>query len=208
MNYHLIEHNKQTTMMGIDIEKFEVIELASCVSEEFNTLRRWIVPSLFETYAANKHHEYPQNIFEIGKVFSIDDKKENKVSEATRLAVGLAGENSDFTRIKQILDVIFDAIGEEYKVKETIHPSFIQGRCARVSVKGVDVAYIGEIHPQVISNWQIEMPVAALELNLSELFEAIKEDLQLCFYRELQFLLQYANLFSANFQGLFSYPPK
>ena len=48
-------------------------------------------------------------------------------------------------------------------------------RVGRAIVKGRKVAYLGEVHPQVLENWGLEMPVAALELNLSELFEIIEE---------------------------------
>ena len=49
--------------------------------------------------------------------------------------------------------------------------SFISGRTGRVSCKGKEVAYIGEINPQVLDNFALETPVAALELNLTDLFE-------------------------------------
>ena len=41
-------------------------------------------------------------------------------------------------------------------------------------LKGKKVAYLGEISPVVLTNWNLEMPVAALELNLSEMFEIVK----------------------------------
>ena len=41
-------------------------------------------------------------------------------------------------------------------------------------MKGRKIAYLGEINPKVLENWNLEMPVAALELNLSELFELLK----------------------------------
>ena len=50
------------------------------------------------------------------------------------------------------------------------HSSFISGRVGRLSVTGKNVAYIGEIHPLVLSNFEIDVPVVALEINLTELF--------------------------------------
>jgi len=57
-----------------------------------------------------------------------------------------------------------------YSIKATEHDSFIPGRVGRVSVSDVDVAYIGEVHPQVIENWGLENPIVTFELNLSELY--------------------------------------
>ena len=38
------------------------------------------------------------------------------------------------------------------------------------AARGKKVAYIGEISPSILENWEFEMPVAAFELNLTELF--------------------------------------
>ena len=61
----------------------------------------------------------------------------------------------------------------KYEMRETEHASFIPGRVARVSVKDKDIAYIGEIHPGVLQNFDIDIPVAAFEFNLTELFELL-----------------------------------
>ena len=63
----------------------------------------------------------------------------------------------------------------KYKIEEEEHGSFISGRVGRAIVNGRKVAYLGEISPQVLSNFGLEMPVCAFELNLSELFEEIKK---------------------------------
>ena len=62
----------------------------------------------------------------------------------------------------------------EYEIDETEHNSFIRGRVGRIKVKDKKVAFIGEINPAVIKNYDLDMPVAALELNLTELFSLLK----------------------------------
>ncbi len=59
-------------------------------------------------------------------------------------------------------------------IEEAEHNSFVEGRCGRAIVKGKKVAYLGEIHPQVLENWGLEMPVSAMELNLTELFDLLE----------------------------------
>ena len=61
----------------------------------------------------------------------------------------------------------------EYKIRDTSHPTFISGRVGRVSCKNKDIAFIGEIDPEVLTNFEIEVPVAAIELNISTLFQLI-----------------------------------
>jgi phenylalanyl-tRNA synthetase beta chain len=165
--YHITNKEHQTKLMDCDIE---VVELANALNQEYNTLTSWVVPSLMEVLKNNKHHEYPQNIFAISGIFKKDNTKETNVLEQDRLACILCADKVDYTRIKQVLDYLFRMIGIEYKIDPTEHKSFISGRVGRVSAKGKNLAYIGEISPKVIENWELEVPIAAFELNLSELF--------------------------------------
>ena len=68
---------------------------------------------------------------------------------------------------------MFNALGLKYSTEETDHQSFITGRVARVIVNDQKIAYMGEINPIVLNNFSLEMPVAALELNVTELFNII-----------------------------------
>ena len=160
---HLINSEEQTKKMNSSI-KF--VKLKNSVSKEYDSLRAWLIPSLMLVLKNNRHREYPQNIFEIGRIFS-------EKGEITRVAVLLSNVNSGFTEIKQILDALALSLGVKFDLKETEHDSFISGRVARVSCGGKEIAYIGEIHPRCLENFELEMPVAALELNLSELAELV-----------------------------------
>lgn len=168
--YHLTAKEQQTKMMG---SAAEVIELANAATKEYNVLRAWMIPCVMEVLKNNRHNEYPQNIFDIGIIFRKDPKTDTGVGEATRLAVALCNDSADYTSIRQVLDYIMRMLAVAYEVEDAEHDSFITGRAGRVIVKGKKVAYIGEISPQVISNWDLQMPVAALELNLTDLYEAL-----------------------------------
>ena len=108
----------------------------------------------------------------MGVVFKKEKKgmMETGVIEMTRLGVGLCEEKGDFTKIKQVFDYLMRMLGVKYEMRDIEHPSFISGRVARVSIKGKDVAYVGEMHPSVLVNFDLDAPVACFELNLSELF--------------------------------------
>jgi phenylalanyl-tRNA synthetase beta chain len=40
-------------------------------------------------------------------------------------------------------------------------------------IDGKQIGYIGEIHPQILSNWNIGMPVAIFEINLNEVYKRV-----------------------------------
>ena len=170
-SYNLSNKDIQFKMMNFQTEDY--VEIANSQSEEYNIMRYWMLPNLMQILKENTHNEYPQNIFESATVFKIDDKEETGVSEFTRLACVLCSQESDYTKIRQVLDYLLRSLGLEYEIKETEHPSFIAGRVGRVIVNEKKVAYIGEIHPSVLNNFELEMPVAAFELNLTEIFSLV-----------------------------------
>ncbi|MCK4669713.1 MAG: phenylalanine--tRNA ligase subunit beta [Nanoarchaeota archaeon] len=147
------------------------IEIQNAVNIDYNVLRSWMLPSLMQIFNENKHYEYPQNIFSIGNVFKENKKAETNVEEFTRIGVALCSLDSDYTKIRQIFDYLMRCLDLKVKFTDKDHPSFIPGRCARISVNGKNVAYIGEICPEVLQNWDLQTPVAAFELNLGELYE-------------------------------------
>ena len=162
--------NKEILYNKMNLKDFGTVEIENMMSETYSVLRSWLIPLLLDFLSKNKHVEYPQNIFEQGLV-SVRDVDE--VYDYERVAVVLCSEKSDFTKIKKVLNALFLALGLEYKIEEAAHGSFIEGRVGRVSVAGKKVAYIGEMHPSVLQNFGIEAPVAALEINLTELFSLV-----------------------------------
>ena len=169
--YNLTNKDFQNKNM---LANLSLIELANSISSEYNVLRSWNIPSLLEILKNNKHHEYPQKIFTIGTIFKQNNKEETNIEENERLAITIADEKTDYTEIKQILDYLLRMLNIRYDIEETEHPSFIPGRVARIKVNNKKIAYIGELSPKVIINWDLDVPVTALELNLTELFGTIK----------------------------------
>ncbi len=170
-NYQLTNAENQCKLMNYSAD---LVELENSVTQEYNVLRYWMVPSLLETLKNNKHYDYPQNIFEIGTVFRINDDFETKVQENERLAIAFCGNDANFTRVKQALDSLMDALDMKYSIVDTEHSSFIKGRVGRVKVNEEKIALIGEVHPQVLMNWSMDVPVAVIELNVTDIFRIMR----------------------------------
>ncbi|ASA77229.1 phenylalanine--tRNA ligase subunit beta [Thermococcus sp. 5-4] len=148
----------------------ELVEIENPISPKWSALRGWLTPSLLDFLSQNTHEEYPQRIFEVGKVTLIDEDRETKTVSESKLAVALAHPRVTFTEAKEILESAMRHLGFEYGLEEIEHPSFIPGRVGRIIVNGKEIGIIGEIHPAVLENWGIEMPVAAFELFLRPLY--------------------------------------
>jgi phenylalanyl-tRNA synthetase beta chain len=129
----------------------------------YNVLRNAMIPSLMKILSENKSSDYPQKIFEIGRVF----KKAKEIEESESLAVALT--NSNFTEAKQILEYLGKMLALEFEIKKAEHDSLIEGRTGKILFKGKEIGIIGEISPQVLSNFSLEIPVAVFEIDVDKL---------------------------------------
>ena len=164
--------NKDFLYKKMNIEDFGTIEIEDYMSETYSVVRSWILPNLMGVFSKNKHVAFPQKIFEEG---ILNTRKGDNIIECSRIAIATSHEKADYTEIRQVLDYIMRCFGLHYYIEEAEHDSFIDGRVGRAIVKGKKVAYLGELNPAVLAEWGLEMPVAALELNLSELWEVVEK---------------------------------
>jgi phenylalanyl-tRNA synthetase beta chain len=146
-----------------------IVEIDNYMSETYSAVRSWLLPMLMEFLSKNKHVDYPQRIFEQGLVV---EREGDSLADVEKLAIAFAHSAACFTEIKQAMEALFRALGMEYSIKPYEHGSFINGRCGRVYVNKKAVAIIGEISPTVLSAWGIEVPIAAIELDLSALIRS------------------------------------
>jgi len=161
--------NKRFLFEKMNMPQEEVIEMENAINIDYSVLRNNLLPGIMNIYANNKHHEFPQNLFEVGRVVMPDDTMPEKCREEVRLAVTLCHLQANFTQAKQILDAIMRSFRKAYALKEKNHPSFIEGRCGTIILGEKEMGIIGEIHPQVLNSWGIENPVSAFEMNVEGL---------------------------------------
>jgi phenylalanyl-tRNA synthetase beta chain len=158
--------NKDNIFNKMNLKENEVVEIENPVSLNWNVFRNWLLPSLMEFYSNNQHVRYPQNIFEVGDAVLIDEKQETKTRDVRKLAVGIADSKVGYSDITGVLDALMNKLKVKYKLQKTKHDSFIEGRVAEIIVKGKPVGIIGEVHPAVLKNWKVEMPVTGFEIEL------------------------------------------
>lgn len=127
-----------------------------------------LIPAL-RILSENKDNDYPQNLFEIGTVFSPDKNSESGVKENENLCIVLTPGN--FTKAKQVLDYLTNSLGFEYSLKESLNSSLIEGRTGEIICNGKSLGFIGEVHPQTLKDWTIKMPVSVIEISLDSFLE-------------------------------------
>ncbi|HLC00152.1 MAG TPA: phenylalanine--tRNA ligase subunit beta [Candidatus Bathyarchaeia archaeon] len=132
-------------------------------------LRNWLLPSLMEFLSNNQSVEFPQRIFELGKITMPDRLQETRTRDEEWLAAIVSHANAGFSEIKSALDSFFMNLGLDWQIKAANHPSFIEGRVGEATVNGVTVCVLGEIDPKVLVAWKLENPTAAFELNMRKM---------------------------------------
>jgi phenylalanyl-tRNA synthetase beta chain len=161
-NYHLTTKTDQFRNMIIPEEK--IIEVENSKTD-FTILRKDLTHYMMKILSENVDCEYPQKIFEVGKVFT--------PVETDNLALAIAPAN--FTEVRQILEYLFRMLNVNIKITEPekVPNYFIDGRTAEIKLEDKTIGFIGEIHPKILRNWKIKMPVSLFEINLEEIYKKL-----------------------------------
>ncbi|MFW6286189.1 MAG: phenylalanine--tRNA ligase subunit beta [Nanoarchaeota archaeon] len=149
----------------------EYIRLNNTQEQGLNMIRTMILPESLTTLHINRKNSYPQKIFENGFTIKVDETKDTLSRDDSHLCVCIADPKSNYTQIKGILDTLLKLNEINFKVKDSQENFLIEGRRGNIFVKGENVGFIGEIHPSILENFGLIIPVSALEINLSKLYK-------------------------------------
>ncbi len=141
-------------------------------SIEHSVLRDSLVPTLMSSLTGNVRSDYPQRVFEIGRVYS---KSKNNVAESWHLGCLVAHSHSTYSEAKMYLEAVCCVIaGKEVTAREGQHWAFAPGRCARANVAKKEIGHVGELKPETIDAFGIGVPISGFEVDLSVLYELLK----------------------------------
>jgi len=150
----------------------EKIVVLNPKSIEHSVLRDALIPSLMASLSGNVKSDYPQRVFEIGRVYG---RVDGRVSEAWHLGCLVAHSQASYTEAKMYLESFCRIIsGAEATTESDQHWAFTKGRCAKAIVKGASLGHLGEVKPEAISAFGLGVPVSGFEIDLSALHERLK----------------------------------
>lgn len=162
--------NKENMFKKMNLPGGNLVEIENPVSSTWSVFRNLLMPNLLEFLTHNKNQEYPQHIFEIGDVVFLDPtNKDTGVTNKRVLCVALTNTQIGYEDASSMLSSFLFNLGFDTNLKKTDHASFILGRVADINIGNKKVGIIGEIHPQVLNNWNLEKPVIVFELDIEEI---------------------------------------
>jgi phenylalanyl-tRNA synthetase beta chain len=162
--------NQETLFNKMNISPTPHIEIDNPKVATMTCLRNTLLPGLVEFLSNNQSVEFPQKIYEQGKIIQPSQTHETKTKEEEHLAAITTHPTAGFSEIKAALDSFLTNFGViQWQINQISHPAFIEGRTGKIVLDDQEIGFIGEISPQVLENWKLENPAAAFEINLQKI---------------------------------------
>ena len=161
------------------------IKVANPLSEDGAVMRTTLASNLLDVYVRNKSRRIEDiNIFEVGRIFTPTGDLLPK--ETNMLSVLISGKAwkgwdwgtipLDFYYLKGMSEQIAESFNLHFEFLPETEVAFLHpGRAARIEVEGAMIGTIGEIHPLVMENYEIDNTVYFMEIDLdkiSDLYDA------------------------------------
>ena len=151
------------------------ITIINPLGDEFKLMRPTTIPSMMQILAGNNNKKN-QNVklFDISRNYKNIDNQVEKGEvplQENILTIGMYGEDVDFYTLKGLVENILEATNvNRYDIeRETTNESYHPGRCANLKV-GIDtIATFGEVHPEVLINYEINKRVYLAEINITKI---------------------------------------
>ena len=149
------------------------LKIQNPLGEDTSIMRTIALPSMLDILARNSaNHNKSAKLYEVAKIY-LPVNGQALPEEPKMLVLGTYGSNENFFTVKGELEAILSGLNlpkaSYTAVKD--NPSYHPGRCAKVTINGVDLGYIGQVHPLVADNYGMDSEVYCAEVNLSAMFE-------------------------------------
>ncbi|MHC4941406.1 MAG: phenylalanine--tRNA ligase subunit beta [Planctomycetota bacterium] len=146
-----------------------IVAVDNVMTETYSVLRSNLLPSLLRVEAQSAKALYPHKLFEAGEICRIDAEASAGSRTEHRLAGLWAAAETGFSEIHSVLDILLFYLVKDYELRPASYPFYFEGRAGDVVVDGKVVGHIGEVHPEILTRFHVQMPCAAFEVTLEPL---------------------------------------
>jgi len=143
----------------------DVTSIANPITTEHTMLRQFILPSLMKLLASNKHHDLPQQVYELGTVV-------RNHKNSTRLSFLSAERSGGFASLRGRIQAFCRDLGITDWHLEPLEAGdgpFLAGRGAKLLVRGTWVGCVGELDPHVSMSFDLRVPISGADIDIDEL---------------------------------------
>ncbi len=154
----------------------ESVKILNPLGEDTSIMRATTLPSMLEILARNNHYRNKSvTLYELGRVYFAKNDGSGMADEPKILSLGAYGPDMDFYGIKGAVEAVLEGLRIEnvrYE-SESGNPSYHPGRCAKVYSGQRLLGVLGQIHPAVAANYDVDCPLYAAELPFDALFASM-----------------------------------
>ena len=154
------------------------LKIQNPLGEDTSIMRTIALPSMLDILSRNNaYHNKSVKLYEIAKIYlPIEDQM--LPEEPKMLLLGTYGANENFFTLKGELEAVFAGLRLKKASYAAVknNPSYHPGRCAAVSIDGVEVGVMGQVHPLVAKNYGIDVDVYCAEINFTKLLDCLLPD--------------------------------
>lgn len=161
-----------------DDPKRKSVVITNPLGEDTSIMRTNAIPSMMDILSKNYNNRNGAvSLYEIGNEY-LPVEGEALPDEIPNLVLGMYGENKDFFTLKGVVENLLELLDiENYDVTAcTEDPTFHPGRCAILSKDGEEFGIIGEVHPLVCKNYEINTRVYVGKLDMFKLFALMNDE--------------------------------
>ncbi|MDU4419014.1 MAG: hypothetical protein E7I73_08280 [Clostridium perfringens] len=152
--------------------KRNFVKLLNPLGEETSVMRTTLIPNMLDVLSTNVSHKIEEvSAFECGHIFIPQDSELPK--EENRMCVGMYGKDVDFFALKGTIETILVNVGfKGYEIEpQDNNTTFHPGRCAKIVYNNKYVGTLGELHPDVIENYNLGQRVYVAEIDIDFVFD-------------------------------------
>ncbi|MGI5997836.1 MAG: phenylalanine--tRNA ligase subunit beta [Lutispora sp.] len=157
----------------------KAIKIINPLGEDQSIMRTTIIPNMLEVISRNYNRKISEAMFyELSKVYLAEELPLKDLAyERDTLIIGIYGD-VDFYDLKGIIENVMAELNiSSYRVLPSNHETFHPGRTAELLINNKRIGYLGEIHPDVLDNYDIPTRVYIAELDFEEI--AIQSNLDI-----------------------------
>ena len=156
-----------------DDEKRNFVKIMNPLGEETSVMRTTLIPNMLDVISTNISHKVEEvSAFECGNTFT---PQEGLPVESKKYCVGMYGKEVDFFVLKGVVESVLNNVGlKGYEIEpETTNLTFHPGSCAKIVYNNIYIGTFGELHPDVIENYNLGQRVYVAEIDIDTVFENI-----------------------------------
>jgi len=168
----------QSLTLSNDSDQFELMRwkpdgsitsMTNPITTEHTILRQNILPGLLRLLAANRHHDLPQGVYELGTVV-IDHKNKD------RFAFLIAERTGGFAALRGRIQGLMRDLGcADWSLVENQSGPWLSGRSANILVNDIVVGECGEIDPRVSESFDLKVPMSGAQFDMVALSGVLED---------------------------------